>query len=83
MSTYVVLLKYTKYVLDKQNYFYKKKKEIYIPLVSCDTRIRTLTPTAKMLCANHNYTISQLLSYLLTYVIGDKHFVLQIYNNKY
>ena len=51
MSTYVVLLKYTKYVLDKQNYFYKKKKEIYIPLLGWDTRIRTLAPTAKMLCA--------------------------------
>ena len=39
MSTYVVLFKYTKYVLDKQNYFYKKKKEIYVPLLGCDTRI--------------------------------------------
>ena len=26
MSTYVVLFKYTKYVLNKQNYFYKKEK---------------------------------------------------------
>ena len=30
---------------------YEKEKEIYISLLGWDTRIRTLTTTAKMLCA--------------------------------
>lgn len=32
MSTYVVLFKYTKYVLNKQNYFYKKRKKRFASL---------------------------------------------------
>lgn len=68
MSTYVVLFKYTKYVLNKQNYFYKKEKRDLHLFLSWDTRIRTLAPTAKMLCATTTPYPKSILSSNLRYM---------------
>ena len=76
------LLSELAYVLDKQNYFYKKEKRDLHLFTWLGYKDSNLDYNSQNVVCYH-YTISQVPSYLLTYVICDKHFVLQIYIYKY
>ena len=64
MSTYVVLFKYTKYVLNKQNYFYKKKKRDEISQFVIAAGLEPATHRTKICCST-NLNYATIPTYLL------------------